>query len=41
MERRFQTGTVVSAVGHLGVVLGVLGAPIFILLVRYRNLAEL
>ena len=36
-------GRVVLAPGELqvGVVLGVLGAPVFIALVRYRNLAEL
>ena len=36
-------GRVVLAPGELqvGVVLGVLGAPAFIVLVRYRNLAEL
>jgi iron complex transport system permease protein len=36
-------GRVVISPGELqvGVVLGVIGAPFFILLVRYRNLAEL
>lgn len=36
-------GRVVMAPGELevGVVLGVLGAPFFVALVRYRNLAQL
>ena len=41
--RRHRRAGVVLAPGELqvGVVLGVLGAPVFIALVRYRNLAEL